>query len=158
MFQFYISTAIKRSAAKSPQEYDLSAHGPPVLPPTSNAFDIGHVLSLRGHSEADAWHKQIDIIHNHKKISKDLRFMRWFMEHQWGTNMHQWDTTGGCIQQYGLRFRPKMVRLMINLPLTCRHGALTLDAPMFSVYMKMLLQLMHRSKLATRTVAWCEPH
>lgn len=34
------------------REYDLSAHGPPVLPPTSNAFDIGHVLSLRGHSEA----------------------------------------------------------------------------------------------------------
>ena len=72
------------------------------------------------------------------------------MEHQWGANMHQWDTTGGCIQQYGLRFRPKMVTLMINLPLTwclqCRHGALTLDAPMFSVYMKMLLQLMHRSK------------
>mmetsp|Transcript_79418 Transcript_79418/g.125349 ORF Transcript_79418/g.125349 Transcript_79418/m.125349 type:complete len:579 (+) Transcript_79418:38-1774(+) len=34
------------------REYDLKAHGPPVLPPTSNAFDIGHVLSLRGHSEA----------------------------------------------------------------------------------------------------------
>eukprot|EP00435_Cladocopium_sp_Y103_P071269 s143_g37.t1 len=33
-------------------EYNLSAHGPPVLPPTTNAFDLGHFLSLRGHSEA----------------------------------------------------------------------------------------------------------
>lgn len=34
------------------KEYDLSTHGPPALPPSTNAFDVIHFASLRGHTEA----------------------------------------------------------------------------------------------------------
>ena len=49
-----VNQRIFLSGILAAKEYDLSTHGPPALPPSTNAFDVIHFASLRGHTEAVA--------------------------------------------------------------------------------------------------------